>query len=355
MKTLSICIPTYNRSKQLEELVRSLLQVQSDDFEVVVTDNCSTDNTLEALNSIKDERLMVYTNQKPEPAYYNIILSIFNAKGKYALHCNDRDVIFSERLLSFIEFLRNHDYSYLHIAKCFGNPSYNLTEYEKGFDSLIHHSFCQHPTGMVFNVELIKENLQKDNYLKYVQDVYTWCFLCRDLLIYEKSAEYDNYLWDERPSIFKVQSASGAKYKGQLFFETEKIVDYMKGTVAHTIGNPYFSLSTNQQKQLILKILVDFMYAVMWKKSYYADTRECAHYGIKPRFVSYFEMKGAYARYFEECDKILKNTDLYEELKGVWNKQKKSFLIRLPKYCLGTDYTILKRKFKRFFCPNFRY
>lgn len=355
MKTLSICIPTYNRCKQLEELVKSLLSVKSDGFEVVITNNCSTDNTLDMLNSIKDDRLVVYNNQNPEPAYYNMILSIFNANGKYALYCNDRDVVFTERLLSFIDFLKDHDYSYLHIAKCYGKPSFKLVEYEKGFDSLMHHPYSQHPTGMVFNVELMKKYLSREDYKKYVIDVYTWCFLCRDLVIYGKTAQYDNYLWDERPSIFKVQSASGAVYNGQLFFDTEKIIDYMKSVVGHIIGNPYFSLSAEQEKELVLNIFVSYGNRLMGKKEYYADKRECAHYGIKPRFVSFFEMKDSYKMYHEACDNTLMETKYYLEIFDKWNEIKDTCMKSLFKSCLLTDKSVVMKKIRRTFNPQYRY
>lgn len=353
MKILSICIPTYNRCEQLEELVKSILSVESDNFEVVVTNNCSTDGTLEMLDKIKDDRLVVYTNNSPEPAYYNMILSIFNANGKYALYCNDRDVIYTERLLSFIEFLKNHDYSYIHIARCHGTATYDLIEYEKGFDSLIHHPYCEHPTGMIFNVELMKKNLNKEDYRQYVQDIYTWCFLKRDLVVYDKTAEYDNYLWGERPSIYKVQSASGSIYKRQLFFDTEKVIDFMNGVVKHLIGNPYFSLTSEQQKYLVLDIFVNLSRRVMWKKIYYADKRECAHYGIKPKFISYHDMRESYRNYFAECDSTLKHTVFFEELKEDWNKKKNSILNRLFIACLRCDASILLKNTKRFLNPHY--
>ena len=340
MKLLSICIPTYNRVKQLEELITSLLEVKSDDFEVVITNNCSTDNTLKMLDGIKDDRLVVYTNQSPEPAFYNMILSIYNANGKYALYCNDRDVIFAERLLSFIEFLRNHEYSFLRIEKCYGSPTFNLKEFKKGFESLINHPYCNHPTGLVYNVDFLKKYLRKEDYLKHVEDIYTWCFLSRDLVIYENTAKYDNYLWDERPSVFKVQSASGSVHKGKLFFETETAISLMQGVVIHLIGNPHFSLSPSEQKTLLLDIFDSFCERLM-----------C----IKPRFISYSDMKKAYDLYFKECDNVLKQTQYLDELSDVWNMQKESKYKCLLKDCLLCDYSIIIKKIRRLFSPSYRY
>lgn len=355
MKTLSICIPTYNRVVQLEELVKSLLAVTSNDFEVVVTDNCSTDNTLDMLNAIKDDRLVVYKNTSPEPALYNMILSIFNASGKYALYCNDRDIIYTEQLLHFIEFLKNHKYSYIHVPKYHGNPTYKINEYEKGFDSLIHHPFCDHPTGMVFNAEIMKKNLHKEDYKKYIEYIHTFCFLNQDLVIYEKSATYDICLWDPRPSIFKVQSASGTVYKGQLFFDAETTTCSMAAEIEHLIGNPYFSLSSEQQKKLIFTIFIYFKKRLMMTKEYYANARECAHYNIKPRHISFFEMKNVYNHYLKECDNVLRNTSFYEELKEEWTAIRDSLSKSLFRDYILCDKNIIAKMIKQKFIPNYRF
>ena len=46
---LSICIPTYNRSEVLKESLMQLLKYEGDDIEVVISDNCSPDNTEEVV------------------------------------------------------------------------------------------------------------------------------------------------------------------------------------------------------------------------------------------------------------------------------------------------------------------
>lgn len=104
MAILSISIPTYNRVEQLKELVESILFIDTPDIEVVVTNNGCTDGTMAMLRGIDDLRLKVFTNDKPVPGYYNMILGLFNSNGKYVLHCNDRDILCTERLLEFVEF-----------------------------------------------------------------------------------------------------------------------------------------------------------------------------------------------------------------------------------------------------------
>lgn len=346
MIVLSISIPTYNRSSQIEELVKSILTVESEELEVVVTNNLSTDNTLAMLAGIRDSRLKVYSNEKPVPGYYNMILGLFNAKGKYVLHCNDRDILCVNRIKYFIDFLRNKNYSYISTTRWFLEPSYRIYEYSKGFDSIFNQAHTRHPTGMLFNRGLMNK-LHKDVYLKYVDDTFTYCFLMRDLLVYEKSAVYDNCIWNERHSSIKLKLASGSVYKGGLYFEPDRICAFMSSVIKHLIGNPYFSLTSFQEQKLLINIVEYFKNQLIYKKICFADKRECVHYGIRQKRISYFEMRKIYKYYIEECDKVIKCTVYYEFIQNQWEGMKKRIISDCIKDCLKADYSILVKKYKR--------
>jgi glycosyltransferase involved in cell wall biosynthesis len=59
---LSFCIPTYNNSNSLFRLVNDILSFDSLQIEVVVLNNGSSDNTLEILHNINDDRLSIFDN-----------------------------------------------------------------------------------------------------------------------------------------------------------------------------------------------------------------------------------------------------------------------------------------------------
>ena len=59
MTKISICIPTFNGSRYFEDALRSALNQTFEDFEVVVCDDASTDNTLEIARSFDDKRLKI--------------------------------------------------------------------------------------------------------------------------------------------------------------------------------------------------------------------------------------------------------------------------------------------------------
>src|SRR5262245_66529899 len=55
--TVSVVIPTYNRAGTVIDAVRSVLAQQFEDFELIVVDDGSTDDTAARVASIPDERL----------------------------------------------------------------------------------------------------------------------------------------------------------------------------------------------------------------------------------------------------------------------------------------------------------
>ncbi|MGK9231087.1 glycosyltransferase family 2 protein [Inquilinus limosus] len=59
MPQVSVIIPTYNRAETIEAAVRSVLQQTFQDFEVLVVDDASTDDTVARLSRIEDSRLTV--------------------------------------------------------------------------------------------------------------------------------------------------------------------------------------------------------------------------------------------------------------------------------------------------------
>lgn len=61
---ISVCIPTYNGGKYIKEQLESILKQLGPNDEVIISDDCSTDDTIEIIKSFNDVRIKVYTHEK---------------------------------------------------------------------------------------------------------------------------------------------------------------------------------------------------------------------------------------------------------------------------------------------------
>ena len=95
---ISICIPTYNGFLHISGLIQEVLLSPRSDFEVVVSDDCSKDQTWEYLQSLsnKDSRLKIFRNSINLGMDGNFAHSVSLASGRYVWLCGQDDLIFHE-------------------------------------------------------------------------------------------------------------------------------------------------------------------------------------------------------------------------------------------------------------------
>lgn len=90
---ITIAIPTLNRCKYLLEALHSALAQTYTNIEVVVSDNASTDNTLEQLSTITDPRLRVLKQLRNLGMTGNFNAALEVASGEYFLLLSDDDIL----------------------------------------------------------------------------------------------------------------------------------------------------------------------------------------------------------------------------------------------------------------------
>lgn len=88
----SICIPTYNRAHLLPAALDSALAQTDSDYEIVIVDNASTDNTQEVLKRYEDSRIRIVRNSSTLSQYANHNICIKHAQAPWVvfLHSDDR-------------------------------------------------------------------------------------------------------------------------------------------------------------------------------------------------------------------------------------------------------------------------
>ena len=106
---------SHNGGKHIKEQVSSKLTQLSDLDEVVVSDDGSTDDTLEILSSFEDKRIRVYEHQKEYSKYVfdyatrNVENAIEQAKGDFLFLADQDDVWMADKMSVFIEKLKFYD------------------------------------------------------------------------------------------------------------------------------------------------------------------------------------------------------------------------------------------------------
>lgn len=105
---LSICIPTFNRVTELEYLLESISNQNVPEIEIVISDNCSTDNTEQLVNSFMERfSSVVYSKwDRNEGPDRNFLKVVELASGKYCWLLGSDDAITNsaiDKLLSICE------------------------------------------------------------------------------------------------------------------------------------------------------------------------------------------------------------------------------------------------------------
>ena len=86
----TIAIPVYNREELVRGAIESALAHPQQNIEILVIDNCSTDNTYEVAKSYDDPRLSVYRNDRNLGLFGNFNRCLDLATGKYVcILCSD--------------------------------------------------------------------------------------------------------------------------------------------------------------------------------------------------------------------------------------------------------------------------
>ncbi|KQK27312.1 hypothetical protein AR438_03650 [Chryseobacterium aquaticum] len=114
---VSICIPTYNGEKYLNEALESVKSQTYKNIEVIISDDSSTDSTLEICNKFKNEvdfPVHIYSH-KPSGIGANWNYTIEKANGDYIKFLFQDDVMESECILKMMFYLINHN---LEIVAC---------------------------------------------------------------------------------------------------------------------------------------------------------------------------------------------------------------------------------------------
>ena len=111
---VSIIMPSYNTAKYISKTIESVLKQTYKNWELIIVDDCSTDNFADVISNINDSRIRVYYNEKNSGAAISRNKALREAKGKWIAFLDSDDLWDEDKLRKQIDFMasNNYDFSY---------------------------------------------------------------------------------------------------------------------------------------------------------------------------------------------------------------------------------------------------
>lgn len=107
-KLVSVCINAYNSADVIGETIESVLNQTYKNLQIIIVDDCSTDNTAEIVKSYDDDRIELYTL----PKNFNISNAnnecLHRARGEYIAHIDSDDIWVEDKIEKQIRFLEEN-------------------------------------------------------------------------------------------------------------------------------------------------------------------------------------------------------------------------------------------------------
>lgn len=105
----SVVIPVYNKGPHIHRSVSSVLNQRFEDFELIIVNDASTDNSLEEIMKFDDPRIRVFHRDQPGPGGYAARnVGIREARAEWVVFLDADDEWFPEHLERFHALVGNH-------------------------------------------------------------------------------------------------------------------------------------------------------------------------------------------------------------------------------------------------------
>ncbi len=225
---VSVCIATYNGSNYIKDQINSILCQLSDYDEIIISDDNSSDNTIDIIKEFNDDRIILIRNQYKHGATYNFENALKNVKGDYIFLSDQDDIWMPEKLATMIHYLKYFD---LVISDCIVVDSDNkvindsyfaLVNSRKGFfKNIVKNSYLG--CCMAFNRYVLQKSLPfprnlvaHDIWIGLISEIYgNVAFIDTKLIFYRRHGSNLSYaaMKSSNSFIYKV------KYRVVLIFQ----------------------------------------------------------------------------------------------------------------------------------------
>lgn len=239
MPKVSIIMPNYNGEKYIEESIKSVLNQTYQDFELIIIDDNSSDNSRKIIDSFDDKRIIKYYSDTNRHVAYTVNIGFKLANGDYIARIDSDDIWKSEKLEKQVEFLENNKeygacFTRVHIINHNSNLAdennkdlYNLFNLEgnktqnQWLKYFMYNGNCLCNSSVLIRT-CILETIGKAYDISYVpaQDFEMWTRLVVKAPIYIMEEKLTLYRWEDSPN-----KISGNDLSSQIaFFNVHSLI-----------------------------------------------------------------------------------------------------------------------------------
>lgn len=240
MPKISICIPTHDRAGLLRQAIDSVLAQDMTDWELIISDNASTDHTASVVATYRDPRIRTYRQTENIGMFKNFNAAIQKATGQYVKMLMDDDVLLPACLRRQMEILDQFpsvhvicsDYFVIDAANApihnihFHNDTYRVfreSRLEKGesfiLEYLLGHRTVGLPSAVTFRRSAAAEAGYFDEQIGCPLDADLWLRLCQRGDFYYLDEKLLSFRWHD--NALKEFSAGSVGYR-DLYSLTQK-------------------------------------------------------------------------------------------------------------------------------------
>lgn len=288
MPYFSIIIPTYNRAHLISKTLDSLKNQNFRDFEVLIVDDGSTDNTFEVIQPYLNDQFQYYKKENAERAAARNYGSKL-AKGKYINWFDSDDLALSKHLEEAYNFLSKSEHDVIHLGYAYLNSEnivYNDSEnFPVKLNSIIHKGNVLSCNGVfVKRQTALKHLFNETRILSASEDYELWLRLASEYTIYHVNVITSYIVQHDERSVLTMTDSTKLIDRFQTFIflikNNPKVILFFGNKIKYLLMKNYLwlavDLAVNGHKKSALKYLIKAFKVnrkCLFQKSFYATIK----------------------------------------------------------------------------------
>lgn len=106
---VSVCIPTYNGAKYIRRQLESILCQLGENDEVIISDDSSTDGTIDIISAFHDNRIHLFGGNTFHSPIFNMENALKKASGEYIFMADQDDVWLDNKVKDVLPLLNQYE------------------------------------------------------------------------------------------------------------------------------------------------------------------------------------------------------------------------------------------------------